>query len=1227
MVSLSPDGRIPFVGRRGELQRLAEARRLLEGYRERPSHMIVLEGCAGIGKTACAEQFLGQLERDQGTFVGRAIWNPHLHRHPFAPLLDALDRLYSSGRTGRRLLSFFSHAAYRPLLSLLPLTAQATGHDDDGGVSLPTSALAALIAEALVHAARMRPTVLLLDDLHELSDEEREALPLLHAGLRSEPVLLVATVRNDLPAYEQIRTTLNALTAERIPIGSLPTAESIELVARLCGARVGMSIGEDLARLAEGVPQRVVEALRLLAERRLLRHTGDGIWEFDGSFDPRLFSPDDLDLFGRLHRTNPSEVQLLELLACAGGSAEESDLLRWSALLDGETSGEQARSALATLQQEGVIRRSTAVEGEWTFMHGSLTKAMREELGEEECRNLARLIVAEHGSGRSLLGWLENPAMCEALPSVLPPRESAERAHLFTELLGNGNYTPSSWEVRVRGSIYRGLLARRALLSGRECVSLLAQTSQLSAVRLGFNEAEKLMQEAYAISSSDSSAADLHASVCILLASHRIGLDRNAQVADLLDEAERALEKIESPRERRVAEMNLAKHRTMTVPLDQPELAVLHAERALRSAEQLGDIEEVEQLQSDLLVRAARLRDSERVRTISSDLLRQLRSGGRRPASWVIVQGVRALLGLGEVFAARALFETWSEETPPQQFDRTAVHSYLVLLFALVDGDLEEAVEAAEAGRGEIGRLRAGSTTLPWELLGVDVGLKFFSLQALIASGRFVEAQELAGRILLEKPSTHTRLPEVHDVAQLASDWLRWRRTLPGDGRVALVWNPPESDYVEVVDDQAAAEDYRREWGERQAMPPILFMEQMLLAELECAEGRYETSLAAIERAEMVSTRFYAWRSTVESRIARVTVALRMMQTRRGEGGTPVVDDANAIFDQLAERGLTDRVEQLRKLFTTEAGLIGGAGARALIDAIDRSAAAAALAASAALRNSRSREAGPIDRPRLFLMGPIRLMPRHSYLELGESSFGREGARLLLASLVGAELLDRVLTRDELLDRVANNPRGGRAQQKALYNAMSAVRAACDSPSAIVAVGPSGMKLNHDPAVEGSVWVDVLEMRRAVIDGEENERTGETSRAVDDFTYAVALGRKGEFGADIYTEWIEGARDAARGLLRRAAFGLARIGLRTGLVASGLDAVAMVLLRDPYDEEAYRLLARLHAEEGNRAAALRTLTTCRTMLLEEFDAEPEEETERLMDELRGRRGRRAVVEE
>jgi len=1225
MISLTPDGRIPFVGRRSELRRLAEARRLLEGHRDRPAHFILLEGRAGIGKTACAEQFLASLQRDETTFVGRGIWNPHLHRHPFAPLLDALDRLYSAGRTGRRLLSFFSHAAYRPLLSLLPLTAEVTGHVDGEPVVPPTPVLTALIAEALVNAARMRPVVLLLDDLHELSDEERNALPLLHAGLRSEPVLLLATVRNDASGYDQIRSAVSPFVAERLSIGPLAAAESVELVARLCGPRIGVTIGGDVAQLAEGVPQRVVEALRVLAERGVLRCDAGGAWEFEGTFDPRLFSPDDLHLFGRLQRADRREWSLLALLACAGGSAAERDLQRWMAVLFVEGGVKDVPGALEVLCGEGVVKRSAVVEGEWTLVHGSLTIAMRERLEEDDCRKIVELIVAEHRSGRSLLHWLENPALCALLLDALPERGTQERETLLRELLWAERFKPSAWEVRLRQTVHDTLLRNRTLLSGRECVLLLASAALLSSLHLRYDASARLMEEAYAISSVDPEAVELHASICTLLAGNRAMLDHTAPVEDLLNEAERALALVVDPHERRQAELNLAKHRTMTAPLDQPELGVLHAERTLRIAEQMGATEEMEPLQSDLLVRSARLRDTARVQAICNELLGRLGSTGQRPSSWMVVQAVRALLGLGEVFAARLLFETWSRETPQQQFDRSAVHSYLVVLLALADGDLEEAVAAAAEGRAEIARLHAGSTTLPWELLGVDVGLKFFTLQSLIAAGRFSEASAIAAGILDSAPATHSRLPEIGQSAQVALDWLRWRRTVRGAACISLVWNPLESSHEEVRDDPTAAGHYRTSWGEREAMPPVRFMAEMLLAELECAEQRFAEAHAAIDRAAAVCERFYSWRNALECRIARVTVTLRMLQHRAARDAGSLAEEIDAILAELAKRGLVGRIEELRALFSSGAEVIEGSTGRNLVDVIERTAAAAAVDAATALRNSRSRDMGPIDRPRLFLMGPIRLMRRHSYLELGEAAFGREGARLLLAALVGAELLDRVPTRDELLDRVAQNPRGGRAQQKALYNAVSAARAVCGSAGAIVAVGPSGMRLNADAMVEGSVWVDVLEMRRAVLEGEECERLGETSRAVDDFGHAVALGRKGEFGADIYADWIDGARDAARGLLRRAVFGLGRIGLRTGLVAGAIEATAMLLLRDPYDEEAYRLVARLHAEEGNRSAALKALATCRAMLLEEFDAEPEEETERLMEELRGRSRERSEI--
>jgi DNA-binding SARP family transcriptional activator len=317
----------------------------------------------------------------------------------------------------------------------------------------------------------------------------------------------------------------------------------------------------------------------------------------------------------------------------------------------------------------------------------------------------------------------------------------------------------------------------------------------------------------------------------------------------------------------------------------------------------------------------------------------------------------------------------------------------------------------------------------------------------------------------------------------------------------------------------------------------------------------------------------------------------------------------------MSEKGMASRISQLVSMFKDDAARLTGTSHRDLVGQFERLGATTHASANTVIRNSRSQESGPIEQARLFMMGPLRLMRPYSYMELGESAFGREGARMLLTALVAAEVLDRVPTREELAAQVAPKARTQEQQKKALYNAASAVRTACASPNSILAIGASNVELNTNPELEGSVWVDALEIVRSVRAAKDLEHSGETGSAFDHYQHALQLARKGDFAADIYAEWVDAARDRLREVVRDASLATARIALRTGLYPAGIEAMSTQLTRDPFDEEAHRHLIRLYNESGNRSAALKQIEKCRKIIMREFGVELEPETLRLRQEI------------
>ena len=72
-----------------------------------------------------------------------------------------------------------------------------------------------------------------------------------------------------------------------------------------------------------------------------------------------------------------------------------------------------------------------------------------------------------------------------------------------------------------------------------------------------------------------------------------------------------------------------------------------------------------------------------------------------------------------------------------------------------------------------------------------------------------------------------------------------------------------------------------------------------------------------------------------------------------------------------------------------------------------------------------------------------------------------------------------------------------------------------------------------------------------------------------------------------------------------------------GRNAKAADAYRRVLARDDLNEDATRALMRCYAKAGERAQALRLYQRFSEKLRKELDAEPEDETQELLDEIKG----------
>jgi DNA-binding CsgD family transcriptional regulator/tetratricopeptide (TPR) repeat protein len=186
--------------------------------------LILLNGEAGVGKTALVRRFCADLGGDKRVLSGAcdALFTPR----PLGPLADVADE------TGE------------PLAGLV------------AGGARPHEVVAALLDEL-----RTRPTVLVLEDLHWADEATLDVLRLLGRRIELTPALVLVTYRDDeLEAAHPLRIVLGGLSTgagvDRLRLQPL-SPEAVRLLSEPHGVD-----GDELHRRTGGNPFFVTEVLR-----------------------------------------------------------------------------------------------------------------------------------------------------------------------------------------------------------------------------------------------------------------------------------------------------------------------------------------------------------------------------------------------------------------------------------------------------------------------------------------------------------------------------------------------------------------------------------------------------------------------------------------------------------------------------------------------------------------------------------------------------------------------------------------------------------------------------------------------------------------------------------------------------------------------------------------------------------------------------------------------------
>lgn len=280
----TPRDNPPFVGRTRELAQLSAAfSRASAG----AGTTVVITGDAGMGKTALLDRFLQAREtRTANAMVCRGQSVEHSGAgEAYSPVIDALMPM----------VAYPGYGLHEPVRTHAP-SWQSQFHgvyaNQEAASSPPAPArLARELGDALSAAARSRPLVMILEDVHWADPSTIELLRHLAHRATRIALLLIATCRGEeaAAAGSSVNQALTELEArgicDSIELSRLDEATLREYLDRRFG------LGEDSAQLAsllfkatEGHPLFAVSLVQLFIQRGDLQHTGQA-WRLTTPID------------------------------------------------------------------------------------------------------------------------------------------------------------------------------------------------------------------------------------------------------------------------------------------------------------------------------------------------------------------------------------------------------------------------------------------------------------------------------------------------------------------------------------------------------------------------------------------------------------------------------------------------------------------------------------------------------------------------------------------------------------------------------------------------------------------------------------------------------------------------------------------------------------------------------------------------------------------------------
>ncbi len=360
-----------IIGRDRELATLEE--QLLETVAGHGRTLLV-SGEAGLGKSALIRRFI-ERSRAAGVRILTGECTEIEARRPFGPFIDA----FVSGD-----------------LALPPELSQG-GPGALPAVEVERYKVHVAFADRLGEAARERPIVVIIEDLHWADEATNELIPYLARKLRDDRVMLLVTYRSDeLHRLHPINHVLAELSrgrlAEDVRLKKLTLEETGDVIRAALGLAqpATAEFRRALFERTEGNPFFVEEILRALVEKGELEYR-EGAWHRTKAVADLAIPASVRDAVQqRLLALEPRARKAMQIAAVIG-QRFDFEILGAVSGLDEPTLVDAIKSAI----EAQLVREETDAAGNETyaFRHALSREAVLTELLQRERRMLHRSVA------------------------------------------------------------------------------------------------------------------------------------------------------------------------------------------------------------------------------------------------------------------------------------------------------------------------------------------------------------------------------------------------------------------------------------------------------------------------------------------------------------------------------------------------------------------------------------------------------------------------------------------------------------------------------------------------------------------------------------------------------------------------------------------------------------------------------------------------------------------